>query len=109
MFRSSCPPVAWVHSTSSTPTYSGYQETGRLEENKSFLLLVEQEFIEIVSESDGRERPGSLEAGTISVAPADSVCTDQSDDLLVAEAGVVRLTQRKDTSGGEGRRRTPYG
>lgn len=93
MFRSSCPQVAWVHSTSSTPTYNGYQETGRFGENISLLLLVEQELVEIISESDGRERPGSLEARTISVAPADGVCTDQSDDLLVVEAGVLRLTQ----------------
>ena len=89
MSLSSCPPVAWVHSTSSTPTYNGCQETGCCGGSRPSLLFVKQELVEIVSESDGGERPGSIEAGTIGVAPADSVCTDQSDDLLVVEAAGV--------------------
>jgi hypothetical protein len=86
VFLSSCPPIAWVRSTSSIPTYNGCQYTGRCRENKPSLLLIEQELVEVVSESDGRERPGSIEAGTIGVAPANSVRTDQSDNLLVVEA-----------------------
>lgn len=86
MFPSSCPPAAWVHSISSTPTYNGYQENDCRGENEASLLFVEQELVEVVSECDGRERPGSVEARTIRVAPSDSVRTDQSDDLLVVEA-----------------------
>ena len=109
MFRSSCPPAAWAHSTSSTPTYNGCQEIDHLGGSRSFLLLVEQELVEIVSEGGGRERPRSFKAGTISVAPADSMCTGQSDDLLVVKAVGVELIQRRDILRTEERRRTPYG
>ena len=86
MFRFSCPPVAWARSTSSTPTCGGVIRLVTFGENKPFSLLVKQERVEIVSESDGGERPGSFETRTISVASADSVCSDQSNDFLVAEA-----------------------
>lgn len=40
----------------------------------------------MISESDGGEGPGTLETGTIGVAPANSMRTHQSNDLLVAQA-----------------------
>ena len=96
MFLSSYPPIVSAHSTFSIPTYNDCQYTGHKRENEPSELLVKQERIEIVGESDGRERPGSVKTGTIRVAPADSVRTDQGDDFLVSKAteGVISTTKR---------------
>ena len=77
-------------------------------ESKAFVLLVKQELVEIIGESDGRERPGSIKAGTIRVAPADSVRTDQGDDLLVIEAMESIISTSKRWFRKE-RHHTPYG
>jgi hypothetical protein len=87
VFLSSCPPTVSARSTFSRPTYDSCQYASHRGENTPSILLVKQQRVEIVSESDGRERPRSIEAGTISVASAESVCADQSDNLLVVEAG----------------------
>lgn len=49
-------------------------------------LLIEEEFVVLVTNGDGREGPRSIESRAIRVASAQSVRTRKSNDFLVIEA-----------------------
>lgn len=52
-------------------------------------LLVEEELVVVVGQNGGGEGPGTIEAGAVGVAAAESVSTGKSNDLLVVEAHAV--------------------
>jgi hypothetical protein len=57
--------------------------------------LVEQKLEIIVRYSGRRECPGTIKAGTINVAAAESMCTRESNDFLVIETGKKRLINER--------------